>query len=114
MARPDLMYDVIDAAQISPKGEIIDMETEKKIPKEENEEEEGKKEEKDDYGRMPGFFNFQKEEEEAKGANNVKFSENEGKKEKSPMGHTVQNLILLKKAIRELKGEWAYEINSQA
>ena len=75
------------------------MESEQKIPKEENEEE-WKKEEKDDYGHMPGFLNFQTEEEEAKGANNVKFSKNEGKKEKSPMGHTVQNLILLKKAIR--------------
>ena len=38
--RPDLMYEVFDSAQISPKGEIIDMETEKKISKEENEEEE--------------------------------------------------------------------------
>ena len=43
-------------------------------------------------------FNFQEEEKE-KGANNVKFSENEGKKEKSPIGHTTQNLILLKRRL---------------
>ena len=32
MARPDLMYDVFDSAQISPEGEIIDMESEKENP----------------------------------------------------------------------------------
>ena len=40
------------------------------------------------------------------------FSENEGVEIKSAMGFTVQKLILLKKAIRKLKGEGAYEINS--
>ena len=40
------------------------------------------------------------------------FSENEGVEIKSAMGFTVQKLILLKKAIRKLKGGGDYEINS--
>ena len=55
MDRPDLTYDVFDAAQISPKGKIVDVESEKKSPQEENKAEE-KKEGGGDFGRIPGFF----------------------------------------------------------
>ena len=60
---------------------------------------------------MPGFFNSQKEEEEAKGPNNVKFSENEGKKGEIADGPHGAESYFVKIEIRNLKGGWAYEIN---
>ena len=47
------------------------------------------------------------------GGYNVSFLDDRSKKEKKPsVGYTVQNLILLKKAIGKLKGEGDYEVNS--
>ena len=57
---------------------------------------------------MPGFINSQKEK--LKGVNNVKFPAKEGGDGESKIRLTVQNLILLKTAIMEIKGEWSYEI----
>ena len=57
MDRPDLTYDVFDAAQISPKGKIVDVESEKKSPQEENKAEE-KKEGEGILAEYLVFFKF--------------------------------------------------------
>ena len=100
MDRPDLMYGVFDAAQICSKGEIIDakMRNQKRKSRKQKmkKKKKGVKKRKMAFSTYP-VFKFPKGRNER--ANNVKFSENEGRKEKSPIGHTGQNLILLKRRL---------------
>ena len=102
------MYDVLEATQLTQKRERI--KAKDKINCMEEKKEEMEKEEAGDYCHIPGFLDFQ--QEEGKGVHKVQRLEESIKEEdEGNTDYTVRNLILIKKAIRKLKGEWAFEIN---
>ena len=99
MDRPGLMYDVFEAAQIAPKGEIIDADS-KKSRKEKLRKKRRKKRER----IFATYLVFLSSQRGGGRLNNASFWRVTLKREKTTDGIHSTNLILLKKAIRKLKG----------
>ena len=97
MARPDLRYDVFEAAHPFTRKETINMDPKSFISKE-GSKREVEKEKEEGFCHIPGFLNSQ--QEGGKGVNRVSLLGDGIKEEKkSAISYTAQNLILLKRQL---------------